>query len=158
LPRKKRRTYAFQKAADGSFRRVMVEAAAEFEGSYEGFLNKATQAAERGMKLGAEDFERLNPGAAAFLKNANVFEKPYEFRLPAANVYVSNQPIPVVEPTGEVAVDAKALEELVAEEEGDGAGEGENGQGGPDMEVVDCYDCAWLSLTALSTVTCNLWL
>jgi hypothetical protein len=21
-----------------------------------------------------------------------------------------------------------------------------------------CYDCAWLSLTALSTVTCNLWL
>jgi hypothetical protein len=22
----------------------------------------------------------------------------------------------------------------------------------------DCYDCAWLSLTALSTVTCNLWL
>jgi hypothetical protein len=23
---------------------------------------------------------------------------------------------------------------------------------------VRCYDCAWLSLTALSTVTCNLWL
>jgi hypothetical protein len=23
---------------------------------------------------------------------------------------------------------------------------------------VACYDCAWLSLTALSTVTCNLWL
>jgi hypothetical protein len=22
----------------------------------------------------------------------------------------------------------------------------------------ECYDCAWLSLTALSTVTCNLWL
>jgi hypothetical protein len=25
-------------------------------------------------------------------------------------------------------------------------------------EEVLCYDCAWLSLTALSTVTCNLWL
>jgi hypothetical protein len=24
--------------------------------------------------------------------------------------------------------------------------------------VEICYDCAWLSLTALSTVTCNLWL
>jgi hypothetical protein len=24
--------------------------------------------------------------------------------------------------------------------------------------VLMCYDCAWLSLTALSTVTCNLWL
>jgi hypothetical protein len=24
--------------------------------------------------------------------------------------------------------------------------------------VCCCYDCAWLSLTALSTVTCNLWL
>jgi hypothetical protein len=23
---------------------------------------------------------------------------------------------------------------------------------------AECYDCAWLSLTALSTVTCNLWL
>jgi hypothetical protein len=23
---------------------------------------------------------------------------------------------------------------------------------------LQCYDCAWLSLTALSTVTCNLWL
>jgi hypothetical protein len=23
---------------------------------------------------------------------------------------------------------------------------------------ASCYDCAWLSLTALSTVTCNLWL
>jgi hypothetical protein len=30
-----------------------------------------------------------------------------------------------------------------------------------DETMVDdgiCYDCAWLSLTALSTVTCNLWL
>lgn len=116
LPRKKRRTYAFQKAADGSFRRVMVEAAAEFEGSYEGFLNKATQAAERGMKSGAEDFERLNPGAAAFLKNANAFEKPYEFSQPAVIVYVSDEPIPVIEPTGEVAVDARVLEKLEAEE------------------------------------------
>jgi hypothetical protein len=25
-------------------------------------------------------------------------------------------------------------------------------------EEEGCYDCAWLSLTALSTVTCNLWL
>jgi hypothetical protein len=24
--------------------------------------------------------------------------------------------------------------------------------------LLSCYDCAWLSLTALSTVTCNLWL
>jgi hypothetical protein len=26
------------------------------------------------------------------------------------------------------------------------------------IKKVCCYDCAWLSLTALSTVTCNLWL
>jgi hypothetical protein len=26
------------------------------------------------------------------------------------------------------------------------------------MDDIACYDCAWLSLTALSTVTCNLWL
>jgi hypothetical protein len=26
------------------------------------------------------------------------------------------------------------------------------------LAVALCYDCAWLSLTALSTVTCNLWL
>jgi hypothetical protein len=26
------------------------------------------------------------------------------------------------------------------------------------VEDAACYDCAWLSLTALSTVTCNLWL
>jgi hypothetical protein len=25
-------------------------------------------------------------------------------------------------------------------------------------EGLTCYDCAWLSLTALSTITCNLWL
>jgi hypothetical protein len=31
----------------------------------------------------------------------------------------------------------------------------------PDVHIVEedlCYDCAWLSLTALSTVTRNLWL
>jgi hypothetical protein len=27
-----------------------------------------------------------------------------------------------------------------------------------DLAKAFCYDCAWLSLTALSTVTCNLWL
>jgi hypothetical protein len=27
-----------------------------------------------------------------------------------------------------------------------------------DARENQCYDCAWLSLTALSTVTCNLWL
>jgi hypothetical protein len=26
------------------------------------------------------------------------------------------------------------------------------------QERWECYDCAWLSLTALSTVTCNMWL
>jgi hypothetical protein len=26
------------------------------------------------------------------------------------------------------------------------------------LHQAKCYDCAWLSLTALSTVTCNLWL
>jgi hypothetical protein len=26
------------------------------------------------------------------------------------------------------------------------------------QDQLQCYDCAWLSLTALSTVTCNLWL
>jgi hypothetical protein len=26
------------------------------------------------------------------------------------------------------------------------------------IEQAMCYDCAWLSLTALSTITCNLWL
>jgi hypothetical protein len=36
-----------------------------------------------------------------------------------------------------------------------GAGRG-SGRGGPARG--GCYDCAWLSLTALSTVTCNLWL
>jgi hypothetical protein len=29
---------------------------------------------------------------------------------------------------------------------------------GTTMTDHQCYDCAWLSLTALSTVTCNLWL
>jgi hypothetical protein len=28
----------------------------------------------------------------------------------------------------------------------------------PPFSLPPCYDCAWLSLTALSTVTCNLWL
>jgi hypothetical protein len=34
------------------------------------------------------------------------------------------------------------------------------GQGNGTSQTVKaaCYDCAWLSLTALSTVTCNLWL
>jgi hypothetical protein len=31
------------------------------------------------------------------------------------------------------------------------------GVGQRELETY-CYDCAWLSLTALSTVTCNLWL
>lgn len=68
LPRKKRRTYGFLRGPDGSFRRVAREAEDEFAGTYEEFLEKATAAAKRGMKLGREDFERLNPEGVAFLK------------------------------------------------------------------------------------------
>ena len=81
LPRKKRRTYGFQRAADGTFRRVLVQAADEFAGSYEDFLGKATAAAKRGMELGGQDFERLNPGGAAFLRERGV--RP-TVRVPAA--------------------------------------------------------------------------
>jgi hypothetical protein len=114
----------------------MVEAASELEGSYDDLMEKATSATERGMKMGSEDFKRLNPGAAAFLKSANAFEKPYKFQHPAGISFVTDEPIRVVEPTGEVAVDAGVLEQLEKEAEEEGAEEGEN-ESGADTEVVE---------------------
>jgi hypothetical protein len=97
------------RSPDGSLRRVAREAEDEFAGTYEEFLEKVTAAAKRGMKLGREDFERLNPEGAAFLKLKNAFEDPYSFDKPAGLTYVSNEAVKVVEPTGLVDVDTDVL-------------------------------------------------
>jgi hypothetical protein len=137
LPRKERRTYGLRRTADGSFCRAMVEVAAELEGSYEDFQRRVTQAAEKGMRLAGENFERLNPGGASFLKKANAFENPYVYRQPAGITYVDDGPVPVIEPTGEVVVDAGVLEALKKEAEDEGPHGGEGDLGDADKEIVD---------------------
>jgi hypothetical protein len=141
LPRKKRRTYGFVRGPDGGLQRVAREAEDEFAGTYEEFLEKVTAAAKRGMKLGREDFERLNPEGVAFLKLKNAFEEPYTFSKPAGLTYVSNEAVKVVEPTGLVDVDAdvlRGLEEEGEEEVAEGVAAEEDGLVQPaETELVD---------------------